>query len=749
MYTPHDTEQCLDRRAMLFVGDSTTRRLFWATAKLVNAPLARDMEIATEKHSDETFQHGETRLNFIWDPFLNATSDHSQSGLDLHSYARWNGASTAAVIFSSGLWYANHFGDDYLDAYKTQVKALITALSQESPDSALKHILPPAYRSQQNRVPLFLPVIQPDTRRLDEHRAILLTTERLNPMNEFLRVEAVSDRIELFQSFDIMAREHPWAFEADGLHVSDHLTSLQANMLLNFFCNSQAVMQETPHDKTCCNVSPASHMGAYLLLVSCISLLLLAISVKVPLLSILYHRYRDTSSGSSIVLFILALLFCFTADRSSLFEKVNKSVNLPAFMVFSAAALIAGFPSINRAVEEVLPSEKHAIMPLPQRSFLSREQSDEWKGWMQLVILLYHYFGMSSILWIYQVARLLVASYLFMTAFGHTTYFMKTKDFSAHRAAAVLLRLNLLSSALGYVMSTSYDFYYFSVLCSFWFIVIYITLSLGFDENLGLRGIVARCIGSIVCVNGLVFFPGLLEGLAIALSMLFKINFRASEFRFRAGLDIYVVYVGILVGWLHHKRHDASIHSWLESNLRHMGRLQWARANEALLYAILKAVCVAVLVGYLVLVGCFSTKQHYNKWHPWISPCFVVAYVALRNSTRRLRDAYSPTFAWLGRCSLETYILQCHIWLAGDTKGLLRLGLLNNNMAGDLFEALIITALFLWTSWHVSRATAMITTAALGPKSAASSHIIAARLAVGAIVLVCLNWLSYLRKHGW
>jgi hypothetical protein len=38
---------------------------------------------------------------------------------------------------------------------------------------------------------------------------------------------------------------------------------------------------------------------------------------------------------------------------------------------------------------------------------------------MQFVVLLHHFFGTPKVLWVYQMIRLIVASYLFMTGFGH------------------------------------------------------------------------------------------------------------------------------------------------------------------------------------------------------------------------------------------------------------------------------------------------------------------------------------------
>ena len=335
--------------------------------------------------------------------------------------------------------------------------------------------------------------------------------------------------------------------------------------------------------------------------------------------------------------------------------------------------------------------------------FLSRDQTDEWKGWMQFLILIYHYTGASRILTIYKFIRILVASYLFMTGFGHAAYFYRRKDYSLRRCSGVLLRINLLSCLLPYIMRTDYLFYYFAPLTSFWYMVVFATMRIGQSKNHSMKVFLGKLLISALIVTGVIRIPGVLEGISKVLEKGAHIRWNIVEWRFRVHLDNYIVYIGMLAAVVYIKISQSLLDETAKSAFLN-------RHFESLQFITIIAAAVA-LPAYFAVVTCITSKPEYNSWVPYLSFWPILSYVALRNCSRHMRNFHSSIFAWLGRHSLETFTLQFHIWLAADTKGILSLGL------GRWQDFVPLTIIFLWLSWHLASATTVVTSWIIDPSA--------------------------------
>lgn len=378
----------------------------------------------------------------------------------------------------------------------------------------------------------------------------------------------------------------------------------------------------------------------------------------------------------------------YVGDRSQLFGKISKQFDISTFSILMMIMVVLGAVTLKSTYDQ----NKDA-------GFLNRDQTDEWKGWMQLIILIYHFVGASRIPGIYNPVRVLVAAYLFQTGYGHFFFFYKKADFGVARVLNVMVRLNMLTCVLAYTMKTDYLFYYFSPLVSFWFGIIWITMRIMSSYNKKAAFILTKMAVMAILTGFIIHYPGILEAVFKALSFLFQIKWNVVEWRFRLSLDAWIVYIGMLCAY-------ATIQ---------LGEYKISQ-NHPSIWKVAKV--FALILSIISMIGFFifeltQSKTSYTVYHPYISWIPILSFVIIRNFSRWGRNSYSRFFAFIGKISLETFIGQFHMWLAADTKGLLVV-LPNANWVvessiGWWVNLMVSSLVFVFICYHLSAATGTLT----------------------------------------
>lgn len=653
-YKPKEAQSCFTGRRLVFAGDSMVRETFWAVARqlVINGQVPEPKE--AEKHSNVHLTIENIRMDFYWDPYMNTTG--IQSAFDFPDDV----AKPAMTIVGTGLWFAKNSGVEAFNLWKEAVDETVIASKGrgEVPSDLV----------------VFLPVLEPVWDRLSTARKTI-TPETVFQMNSYLEELSNAKYANVAMSFKCMLETAApeVTHDEEGLHLVRTVTAAQAQVLINIRCNDHQE-KKFPYDKTCCYKYPLPN-----------SIQILFFALVLLVLPVLYHLQTQGRLNKSyipsepilaaLIAFGWILVYAYYTDRTHLFGKEQKQFSLEQFWFLVALTLLVGWFTTETAEKD---------QPL-----LSRDQTDEWKGWMQILILIYHYLGASKVAWIYNVIRVMVAMYLFMTGFGHTVFFYKKADFGFKRVVAVMVRLNLLNVVLAYTMDTDYLFYYFSPLVSFWFGVVWITMWIKHEKNSDMRFLGAKILISAIVVTILTMTPGILETLFSVLNTVAKIKWDAVEWRFRVSLDMWIVYVGMIVAIMFVK--SAEIKAWQH----------WQQARN-----ITVGLSIAIIPLFIIFEASLPSKFVYNKWHPYISFLPITAFIVLRNGSQRLRNAHSAGFAFIGRCSLETFILQFHIWLAGDTKGILVIvGPSQRRWVSFIFGTIV----FVFISWKVASLTGTLT----------------------------------------
>ncbi|KAF4332698.1 o-acetyltransferase CAS1 [Fusarium beomiforme] len=718
-YTPDDIKQCMGDRPILFSGDSTVRQVYWAMGRLLDRKMAEEIRENTNLQNNYTMKLKGVELRHIWNPYLQTSvfapqleafskKKHGHT-LNEGRLQHWNQQNhglyseqhdevPGLVLLGAGAWFALwHFNHVSYPRFKSALDNITEILHLEDlPDFGTA---PMDAQGIGDEV-FIAPAKPPDCDLLPKWRKTEKGYQRgeLEALNEYLYRQEDKHHLRLLRSFPALSYQQPETMvdlKQTGMHVIDSVAEMKANILLNLRCNAKLDRKiGHPFTRTCCTDYGQRSWAHGIILWSTFAYT--AFWAFMQLLDIFiptttkWWRQPNTTVASLTV----ALLYCYLADRMQILAKGNTEFMPQELRILACICLIIALVTVRKTKSRIPPhfTLLSYTTLTEDTNVLSRDQIDEWKGWMLFTLLICHWTGAPRNSPVELLNRLLISIYVFQSSYSHTVYFLANRDFSFRYIATTLLRLNLLSCTLSYIMDTNYMFYFLPPFISFWFLITYATFAPYRSLNDSSETVIGKITASFIIVTVILKFTPVCRGLFTLLHLFFRSKWDHDAWISQANADGVVPFLGMFAGVIHqHVRHSSAWYTDYKS-------------------AIIPS--IAGILGYTYFYARLEDKSVLISLYPSASVIPIVSIIALRNATTTLRNYNSAAAAWLGRYSLELYVFQFHILLAGDGSGLLLLDNFTGNnglFMGRWRDLVVLLPIYLYISHVVAEATEGIT----------------------------------------
>ena len=367
----------------------------------------------------------------------------------------------------------------------------------------------------------------------------------------------------------------------------------------------------------------------------------------------------------------------------------------------SQSVASASIQSMDKKLEDILLDDetvkteglndnsknKRMLAVEPVNDVLNYSQSLEWKGLMSTAFIVYEICNAgryvpyaskgdelldeslvaiissssSGVNTYYNLARLFVTCYIFITGFNHTIYFYAKRDYSIVRVLRVLFRINFTVIFLCLMFGNRWILYNICPLHSYFFLLVYATMSLQRNINYTKYGLRIKILS-------LGLFVYAVWDLGLGLFTLLNRPFFARgpeglkgapfgplwEFYYRTHLHHFSAVLGMCYAI------NYPIVSLLQRKLEAL--------NMATEFVSKGVTAIALLVAFsLWTVGPLdATKYAFNATHPYFAFIPILCYLYVRNINATLREHSVGFFKNIGRFSLEIYLLHHHLLLSND-----------------------------------------------------------------------------------